>query len=187
MTGPAHFWEIRIPQPLSPDLADTLRDELAIDFFGLSRPEESTVGHRILRVAGDDVAVVCVRRWHDHSGFSIELLSSIDQDDSSRYEEERTRILAAFGRLPLRNSTSRRFSAEAPYPEMHSVDISKILNKAYEDKDFSELVAAPVSALQGVSESDAEHLKAAFGIGTIGELATNKYVLWAQAINVLSK
>jgi hypothetical protein len=66
-------------------------------------------------------------------------------------------------------------------------DIAKILDKAYEDKSFSELASAPVSALQGVSEGDAEHLKAAFGIDTIRELATNKFVLWAQAINVLSK
>ncbi len=43
------------------------------------------------------------------------------------------------------------------------------------------------SALQGVSESDAAHLKEAFGIDTIRELATNKFVLWAQAINVLAK
>jgi hypothetical protein len=66
-------------------------------------------------------------------------------------------------------------------------DIAKILDKAYEDKDFAELAAAPVSALQGVSEGDAEHLKAAFNIVTIRDLATNKFVLWAQAINVLAK
>ena len=34
-------------------------------------------------------------------------------------------------------------------------DISKFLDKAYEGKDFAELVEAPVAALQGVSESDA--------------------------------
>jgi hypothetical protein len=66
-------------------------------------------------------------------------------------------------------------------------DVGKILDKAYEDKDFAELAQAPVSALQGVSESDAKHLKEAFGIDTIRELATNKFVLWAQAINVLAK
>ena len=66
-------------------------------------------------------------------------------------------------------------------------DIAKILDRGYEDKDFAELASAPVSALQGVSESDAEHLKQAFGIDTIRELATNKFVLWAQAINVLAK
>ena len=66
-------------------------------------------------------------------------------------------------------------------------DVGKFLDKSYEGKEFSDLVDAPVFALQGVSESDAEHLKAAFGIDTIRELATNKFVLWAQAINVLGK
>ncbi|MGH9279253.1 MAG: hypothetical protein ACRD12_14250 [Acidimicrobiales bacterium] len=66
-------------------------------------------------------------------------------------------------------------------------DLAKILDKAYEDKDFKELAAAPISALEGVSDGDAQHLKAAFGIETVRDLATNKFVLWAQAINVLSK
>ncbi|MDQ1366257.1 MAG: hypothetical protein QOF20_1454 [Acidimicrobiaceae bacterium] len=66
-------------------------------------------------------------------------------------------------------------------------DVAKFLDKAFEGKDFAELAGAPVSALQGVSDGDAEHLKAAFGITTIHDLATNKFVLWAQAINVLSK
>ncbi len=66
-------------------------------------------------------------------------------------------------------------------------DVGKILDKAYEDKDFAELAESPVAALEGVSESDAEHLKAAFNIKTIRDLATNKFVLRAQAINVLSK
>ncbi len=65
-------------------------------------------------------------------------------------------------------------------------DVGKILDKAFEDKDFAELSEAPVSALEGVSESDAEHLKAAFNIVTIRDLATNKFVLRAQAINVLA-
>jgi len=66
-------------------------------------------------------------------------------------------------------------------------DIAKFLDGKYEGKEFSNLASAPVSALQGVSEGDAAKLKDAFGITTIRDLATNKYVLWAQAINVLSK
>jgi len=38
-----------------------------------------------------------------------------------------------------------------------------------------------------VSDSDAEHLKAAFGIDTIGDLGTNKFFLWAQSIATLAK
>lgn len=66
-------------------------------------------------------------------------------------------------------------------------DVAKILDKDYEDKDFAELVDAPVSALQGLSEGDAEQLKDGLGIKTIRDLATNKFVLRAQAINVLAK
>ena len=65
-------------------------------------------------------------------------------------------------------------------------DIAKFLDKAFEQKEFSEIAKAPVSALEGVSDADAEKLKSAFGIVTVGDLATNKFVLWAQAINNLA-
>ena len=66
-------------------------------------------------------------------------------------------------------------------------NVEKFLDKAYEQMEFSALADAPVAALAGVSASDAEHLKAAFNIKTIGDLGTNKYFLWAQAIVALSK
>lgn len=55
--------------------------------------------------------------------------------------------------------------------------ISKFLDKSYEGKDFSELADAPVDALEGVSQGDAEHLKEAFNIKTIRDLAESKFVL----------
>jgi hypothetical protein len=61
------------------------------------------------------------------------------------------------------------------------------LDKAYEAKSLAELADSPVDALAGVSASDAEHLKAAFGIRTIRDLGTNKYFLVAQAIATLAK
>ena len=48
-----------------------------------------------------------------------------------------------------------------------------------------DLAKAPVSAISGVSESNAEDLKKAFGIDTIRELAENKYVTIAQATTSL--
>ena len=44
------------------------------------------------------------------------------------------------------------------------------------------LVGAPVEALAGVSQGDAELLARAFGIRTIGDLATNKYFVAARQI-----
>ena len=64
--------------------------------------------------------------------------------------------------------------------------LGKFVDKAYEEMGFAELVKAPVSALQGVSEADGEALAKAFNIKTIGDLANSKFVLWAQAISTLS-
>ena len=65
-------------------------------------------------------------------------------------------------------------------------DIAKFVDKAYEDKSFGDIAAAPVDALQGVSAADAAALQQAFGIKTVADLANNKYVKWAQAIVALS-
>ncbi|GAC67243.1 hypothetical protein [Gordonia soli] len=60
-------------------------------------------------------------------------------------------------------------------------------DKAYEEKSIEELADAPVAALQGVSDGDAEHLKAAFNITTVRDLGTNKFFLWAQATAKLAE
>ena len=62
------------------------------------------------------------------------------------------------------------------------MNINKALKKAYEGKSFKELVNAPVSALQGVSENDAKLLEEAFKVKTVKDLAKLKFVVWAQAI-----
>jgi hypothetical protein len=66
-------------------------------------------------------------------------------------------------------------------------DITNKVDKAYETKTLAEIADAPVAALQGVSDSDAEHLKAAFNIKTVRDLGTNKFFLWAQSIAKLSE
>jgi len=62
------------------------------------------------------------------------------------------------------------------------MDLSKVLDKAYQGLPLAEVADAPVDALYGVSVADAEKLEAAFGIKTVRDLATNKYFLAAQAI-----
>ncbi|MBQ0926246.1 hypothetical protein [Saccharopolyspora endophytica] len=66
-------------------------------------------------------------------------------------------------------------------------DLASKLDKAYEGKSVADLADAPVAALQGVSDSDAEHLNSAFGIKTVRDLGTNKYFLWAQSIAKLAE
>lgn len=66
-------------------------------------------------------------------------------------------------------------------------DITHLVDKAFEGKDFGDLADAPVDALEGVSAGDAELLQKAFGIKTVRDLATNKYFLRAQGIVALEK
>ena len=64
--------------------------------------------------------------------------------------------------------------------------INTVVDKAYETKSLAEILKAPVSALQGVSDGDAEKLKDAFNIKTVNDLATNKFFLRAMAIHQLA-
>lgn len=66
-------------------------------------------------------------------------------------------------------------------------DISQFFDKAYEQQEFSQLADAPVDALQGLSERDAQALKDALGIGTVRELADNKFVRIALAVVALAR
>ncbi|MEZ0076025.1 hypothetical protein [Planotetraspora sp. GP83] len=67
-----------------------------------------------------------------------------------------------------------------------TADLAKLLDRKYEDMSLAELVKAPVAALSGVSEGDAEFLKNAFNIKTIGDLGRNKFFRAATAITDLA-
>jgi len=66
------------------------------------------------------------------------------------------------------------------------MNINSLVDKAYENKSFTEILNAPVSALQGLSDGDANKLKDAFNIKTVNDLATNKFFLRAVAIAQLA-
>ncbi|MBO0802414.1 MAG: hypothetical protein J2P25_04995 [Nocardiopsaceae bacterium] len=65
--------------------------------------------------------------------------------------------------------------------------LSKALDKAYEGKTLPELLDAPVAALAGVSDGDAEKLASAFNIKTVRDLGTNKYFHLAQSLVALAE
>ncbi len=67
------------------------------------------------------------------------------------------------------------------------MNINRALMKDSEGLTFKELVNAPVTVIAGVTDSDAEHLNAAFGVKTVKDLANLKYILWAQAIVTLAE
>jgi hypothetical protein len=66
------------------------------------------------------------------------------------------------------------------------MNIHTIVDQAYHGKSFRELAEAPISALKGVSTSDARALSQAFGVNTVGELADLQFFKWASAIKTLA-
>lgn len=70
--------------------------------------------------------------------------------------------------------------------ERTDMNIQIIVNDTHHDKCFRELVNQPVTALRGVSQRQADALRDAFGINTIGELADLKVVKWARAIRTMA-
>ena len=67
------------------------------------------------------------------------------------------------------------------------MNLEKTVDKAWADKSASEILDAPVSALHGLSDGDAEKLASALGIRTVRDLATSKHFLRAHAIWLLGE
>ncbi|MFE3824510.1 hypothetical protein [Streptomyces sp. NPDC059092] len=69
---------------------------------------------------------------------------------------------------------------------MAQIDLDKVLDKAWADKDLPAVLDAPVSALKGVSDRQGKLLDEAFGVKTVADLANLKYARWAQALATLA-
>ena len=66
------------------------------------------------------------------------------------------------------------------------MNIQIIVNDTHHDKCFRELVEQPVTALRGMTQQQADALRDAFGINTIGELAELRAVKYARAIRTMA-
>jgi len=67
-----------------------------------------------------------------------------------------------------------------------SADLAKLLDKQYERSDLHDPIDAPVSAIAGVSDGDADLLQQAFSIKTVGDLGRNKHFRAAYALSMLA-
>lgn len=65
-------------------------------------------------------------------------------------------------------------------------EVTQYFVKDYEQKEFKELMDAPLTAIEGSSDADAEKLQQAFNIKTVRDLADNKFVRVTQAVVALS-
>ena len=67
-----------------------------------------------------------------------------------------------------------------------TANLDKMLDKAYEGSTLAEILAAPVSAIAGVSDGDGELLAKAIGIKTVDDLGKNKFSNFAKALHELA-
>lgn len=65
---------------------------------------------------------------------------------------------------------------------MKTGSFDRFLDSAFKGKTPAEIAASPADALNGVTEADTVHLKTAFGIETVGELAQNRFFTRAASI-----
>ena len=72
-----------------------------------------------------------------------------------------------------------------PAPEGVTMKFAKLVDKAWEEKSAAEILAAPPSALEGLTEKHDEVL-AGLGIKTVGDLGKWKYASRAAALVALA-
>jgi hypothetical protein len=65
-------------------------------------------------------------------------------------------------------------------------NLDAFLDKDWTSKSLAEVLQAPVSALKGVSDGDADLLKQAFNIKTVGDLGKNKFFRAALHLSELA-
>ena len=65
------------------------------------------------------------------------------------------------------------------------IDLSKALDKAWEDRSVTEILDAPPSALAGLTEKHDAALKEALGITTVRQLGSNKFFALAEVLVAL--
>mmetsp|Transcript_15376 Transcript_15376/g.33612 ORF Transcript_15376/g.33612 Transcript_15376/m.33612 type:complete len:185 (-) Transcript_15376:131-685(-) len=75
---------------------------------------------------------------------------------------------------------------EGGRPEGSVMNIDHAVDKDFESKSLTELLEAPLSALEGLTEK-ADDLLGELHCKTIGDLADLKYCKWAEAIVELAK
>ena len=63
-----------------------------------------------------------------------------------------------------------------------SFDIKSMVEKSFQNKPLSEIAEAPVSAIKGVSVSDAKLLEKSLNIKTVRDFADHEFVKYARSI-----
>jgi predicted RecB family nuclease len=117
--------------------------------------------------------------WKEVAAAPASAISGVSEQDGKDLKE-------AFGINTVKELAKNKNILLAQGINAFSKASGAILDKTFESKEFEELRVKPVIAIAGISETDAQLLKQAFGVDTIQELAENKFVCIAQTIIALA-
>ena len=106
---------------------------------------------------------------------------------SCRSSGERTQVSPALWRVVEWRQCPEHWNDLNKNDEDDMAGINAKFDKEYLDKGIDDLAKAPVEALKGLSEGDAQKLKEALNIKTVKDLGTNKFFIWAQAVAKLAE
>merc|ERR1712150_74883 len=96
------------------------------------------------------------------------------------------RDLATYKFYLIANAIKTLAATESTRPEGSIMNIDHAVDKDFEAKSLTELLEAPLSALEGLT-GKADAVLKELHVTTIGDLADFKYCKWAGAIIELSK
>ena len=99
---------------------------------------------------------------------------------------ETVKDLAEYKYYQVAKAIQTLAATEGERPKDAFMNIDKALDKASETKSFKELLDAPLSELEGLTDKANEVFKG-LKVTTIGELASFKYCSWAEAMVTLAK
>mmetsp|Transcript_18899 Transcript_18899/g.24306 ORF Transcript_18899/g.24306 Transcript_18899/m.24306 type:complete len:185 (-) Transcript_18899:187-741(-) len=94
--------------------------------------------------------------------------------------------LATYKYYLLAKSIKVLSETESDRPEGSVMNIDNAIDKEFEAKSLTELLQAPIHAIEGLTENADTVLKE-LHVKTIGDLADFKYCKWAEAIVELAK
>lgn len=176
-SGPRLLWAERTGLQLGPTQVSQLEMAFGLRFIGLSRAQESIVGHRVLRSTADGATILRVRRNFDAPGFTFELVSSIKSEDVRNWKATQEQLRNELGRLE--NDATSDSQATVGRQEISSRTESQMADIALTGPFLAPANLQLPSTIEGIRYT-AEYILESMGeklAGEIGEIDQRLAVL----------
>lgn len=117
-----------------------------------------------------------------HMAKALVALAETEQDEDSNGKKDEKENDGEYQKEQQQQS-----QPQESFPAIKKLNVNKAVDKAYETQSFRDIVQAPVSALQGITDETARNVWRHLGVKTVGDLAKFKYCVWAEAMQTAAK